>query len=101
MRENEHALHHKRKSSHKKGQPKEVDGDGNLVESESESEGDDLYGSLMAGKDILDLAISQRIRLHLHDGIKASDYVVGMCGTEKDSFLKYKKKNFLNLKEKI
>ena len=100
MRENEHALHHKRKS-HKKDKPKEVDGDGNLVESESESEDNELFGGLMTGKDILDLAISQRIRLHLHDGIKASDYVVGMCGTEKDSFLKFKKKNFLNLKEKI
>jgi hypothetical protein len=32
--------------------------------------------------------------------IKDSEYIVKICSTEKDSYYEYKKKNFLNKKEK-
>lgn len=51
-------------------------------------------------KDILDMVIEKGIRLQYDSDIKDSEYIVKICSNEKDSYFMYKKKNFLNRKEK-
>lgn len=53
---------------------------------------------MMKGQDILDLVISNGINLELHSEIRDQDYIIKMCQSEKDSYLKYKRKNFMNTK---
>jgi len=51
-------------------------------------------------KDLIDLVVKHNLKLVIDPQVKVSDYIVKICGQEKDSYLLYKKKNFLNNQEK-
>lgn len=52
-------------------------------------------------QDILDVMISKGIRLTIPESsVSNSDYIVKMCASDDDSFLKYKRKNFLKQQDK-
>ena len=45
---------------------------------------------------ILNMMVSKGIRLHIPSASDTnSDYIVKMCGSDKNSYLRYKRKNFL------
>ena len=46
------------------------------------------------------MILKQGIQLQLSTEIKDSDYIVKICSSEEDSYLNYKRKNFLNNKNK-
>ena len=50
--------------------------------------------------DILDMALSQGIKVEFNKKMKNSDYILDMCLNEKNAYLNYKKNNFLKNKEK-
>jgi hypothetical protein len=50
--------------------------------------------------DIIDMAISNNIRLQLNNNITDSEYIVKLCLTDKNAYLSYKRKNFLRNKDK-
>ncbi len=47
-------------------------------------------------RDLIDLVVRHNLKLVIDPKVKVSDYIVKVCTQEKDSYLMYKKKNFLN-----